>query len=284
MKQLATVVECLNCKSRITTLNKDLYRGCKTCLNDPMYGKDNEGPLYKEVAGIQAGYDNSGRKRIHFIYKCLLCGNKSEGVAKAINLPCRLCRNDPACSPHTGLEGELWRPFPSNPLYEASSLGRIRREGCLRKLATATNGYLRITIPLPEGPKQLSVHRVVAEAWIPNPDNKPEVNHKNGIRSDNRADNLEWVSRAENIHHALYVLKRDVSLPKGADAKLSKPLKRVYPDGSVQYYHSLTGARNEGVGDTSSITRVTQGKKEYYLGCKWYYISKEEYNKAIQDA
>ncbi len=59
-------------------------------------------------------------------------------------------------------------------------------------------GYLRVNL---EG-KHHRVHRLVAEAFIPNPDKLPEVNHLNGIRDDNRVENLEWCSRLENMQHA----------------------------------------------------------------------------------
>jgi hypothetical protein len=62
-------------------------------------------------------------------------------------------------------------------------------------------GYLMVNIK--DLQKTKSVHRLVADAFIPNVDNKPQINHINGIKSDNKVSNLEWVTNEENFNHAL---------------------------------------------------------------------------------
>lgn len=85
--------------------------------------------------------------------------------------------------------------------YEITEDGQVinRHNGHVLKPQPNGKGYLRVWI----GRKQYFVHRLVAEAHVPNPDNKPQVNHINGDRNDNRACNLEWVTNQENRDHAV---------------------------------------------------------------------------------
>lgn len=73
-----------------------------------------------------------------------------------------------------------------------------KRNGKALKGQPNDKGYLRIAI----GKKRMFIHRLVAEKYVPNPENKPQVNHINGIKTDNRACNLEWVTNQENRDHA----------------------------------------------------------------------------------
>lgn len=83
---------------------------------------------------------------------------------------------------------------------------RKRDNRVSKKRTFNKGGYPQIRIRLDGKDRQCSVHRLVAEAFIPNPDNKPQVNHKDGVRNNNHVSNLEWVTAKENIRHAVEVL------------------------------------------------------------------------------
>lgn len=103
---------------------------------------------------------------------------------------------------------EQWKSLDivNCPHYEVSDQGRIRRKSTQRIVDSWPNekGYYRIRLRRADGRFQsFRVHRLVAIAFIDNPDNKPEVDHINSIKSDNCARNLRWVTRLENVHYYL---------------------------------------------------------------------------------
>lgn len=103
---------------------------------------------------------------------------------------------------------EIWRSINDyGNFYEVSNLGRVRsfkrRKLKILKERISPNGYRFVAFQI-DGKKILqTVHRLVAQAFIPNPGNKPEVNHIDGNKANNRVENLEWVTRSENTQHAL---------------------------------------------------------------------------------
>ena len=99
---------------------------------------------------------------------------------------------------------EKWKIIEEFPRYLISNKGRIKILSTLedKKVFVKDDGYIATT--LGNGKQSYKyVHRLVAEAFIKNKHNKPQVNHINGIKGDNRAENLEWMTPAENIRHAI---------------------------------------------------------------------------------
>lgn len=114
---------------------------------------------------------------------------------------------------------EVWKPISANTNYLVSNLGRVKsidhpvwckvnnsysiKKGHIMKASNQNSKhYWRLYLPIKGGRKVFTVHRLVAEAFIPNPDNLPQVNHIDGNKDNNCVSNLEWCNQSHNIRHA----------------------------------------------------------------------------------
>lgn len=174
---------------------------------------------------------------------------------------------------------EIWKDIDGfNRVYQVSNLGRVRSidhydtngkvdvlyRGKIRKTKILSNGYEALIIKN----KTLYVHRLVAQAFVLNIDNKPEVNHKDENKLNNRADNLEWVTRFENqTYRDLHVR---VGLKGRGVTRNNKPIVQLTLDGIevAKFVSALQANKLTGI-DFSGIRRVIRGEQKTAGGFVW---------------
>ena len=104
----------------------------------------------------------------------------------------------------------MWKQIKDFKDYEISDKGEVRslkyKKKTLLKGRLSKDGYLRVSLRKNNKAYEFKIHRLVADAFIPNPENKPTINHINGDKTCNKVNNLEWATRAEQMQHA-YKLK-----------------------------------------------------------------------------
>lgn len=188
---------------------------------------------------------------------------------------------------------EEWRPIHGfEGLYEVSNLGQVRN--CRKRkpkslfdttLAQHVNGkrgvakYISVGLWKDNKPAYKYIHRLVAEAFIPNPENKPYVNHKDGDPSNNKVDNLEWCTALENMKHA-----KELGLLKPPSVETSiRNLSKVNDTNKIrlrcsngQFYESLSSASKSLNISTDRIKRASKSGQPVE-GYYFTQISKEEY-------
>jgi hypothetical protein len=172
---------------------------------------------------------------------------------------------------------QSWQPIATAPrdgrLWEVSTYGRVRVDGESRNYYLS-KGYAKITM----GGRTVSIHRLVAAAFIPNPDGLAEVNHINGVKHDNHVANLEWCSRSQNMKHAYAAgLHPGVSFrgpehpnfgKRGALHPQSMPVRAVFADGSTRDFASQSDAALQGF-RANKISMCICGHNKTHAGAKW---------------
>ena len=172
---------------------------------------------------------------------------------------------------------EVWRDDKGyEGLYQVSNMGLVKslerknnygRTVKERILKPAFDGwgYLVVTLCAGGKRKNLMVHRLVCEAFNDNRDEKPEVNHINEIKTDNRACNLEWCTRRENLNHG--------TRSERSAKTLSKPICQYTLDEKiVKTWASLTEVKRKTGFSQGNISEVANGNRKTAYGFIWKYI------------
>lgn len=174
---------------------------------------------------------------------------------------------------------EIWKAIEgTNGLYEVSNTGKVRSNnylghGATRELKAWDNGgYDRVTLHVAGRKKNFLVHRLVAEAFLPNDDGKPEVNHKDGNKHNNGADNLEWSTRKENLTHAAETGLRDGSVEAliTSNRRLQRPVIATNVETGEETYYPSVQAAQRAIG-TKDINAVLSGKQKKAKGFAFRY-------------
>ena len=176
------------------------------------------------------------------------------------------------------LSNEVWKDIEGYPGYQVSNLGRVRslnysHTGQVRVLKPGRNssGYLFVNLCKNGKHKLCTVHRLVAIAFIPNPDNLPEVNHINEDKTDNRVENLSWVSHVQNCRHGTRNKRVAEFLTNRPD--YSKRVAQYTLDGTlVAIYPSAREAARQTGFKRPNISNCCLGNYKTAYGYIWRYI------------
>ena len=185
---------------------------------------------------------------------------------------------------------ENWKPVKGfEGIYEVSDLGRVRSidrivvhktgravpvKGRIMKTGLHYKGYVRLMLSN-GGDREHSyfVHRLVAEAFVPNPGNLPEVNHKDENKANNRADNLEWCTHRANSQHGSRGAR--ISAWHLQNSPKRVPINQLTMDGQyIQTFPSQAEAARQVHGSQGTISSVIGRKKKSAYGFKWEYAER----------
>ena len=171
------------------------------------------------------------------------------------------------------------------PDYYVTDTGDIysrnyRKTGRIKRILPnkKRTGYLEICLSKNNKGFYKLVHRLVAKTFIPNPENKPEVNHKNGNKTDNRVENLEWCTKSENVKHSFDVLnKKNPMLGRlGKNNPIVRTVLQIKNNIVVnEFYGTLEASRITGIAH-QSIWACCKRARKSAGGFQWRYKKVEK--------
>ena len=159
----------------------------------------------------------------------------------------------------------MWKDIKGFDNYEVSTDGQVRnkKSGLILKGLYHSGGYLKVGLYINGKSTTKFIHRLVAQAFIPNLDNKSDVNHINEIKTDNRVQNLEWMTSKENNNYGTHNERSGISR--------SKPIYALYHDGTNKYFSSIRDAARELGLYPENIVSVLKGKRKTTGGLQFKY-------------
>lgn len=159
--------------------------------------------------------------------------------------------------------------------YQVSNTGLVRNKVTkqLIKSHKDKKGYLRVSLSRNNVQVTVKVHRAVAIAFIENPNNLPQVNHKDGNKGNNEVSNLEWVSNYDNMQHAI-----ENGLTNHVDyaGRKKRPVIRISSTGEKVRFNSLAEAAKECHVSRSNLCNALKGKRNFCGGYTWKYADESE--------
>lgn len=177
---------------------------------------------------------------------------------------------------------EEWKAIEcTNGMYEISSEGRVRSmiilksgniKSTILKHQFNKKGYPIVRVTVNRVKMTIRIHREVARAFIDNPENKPQVNHKDGNKENNSVSNLEWCTNTENAHHAIAnnLWENVFAASKRANEKQKKPIIATdISTGKTYSFPSMRAAEN--FTNTRHINEVIKGKRKQANGYSFAY-------------